>query len=224
MKTLTDDLAHQVSESEVLQLAPQRERSGSDSSLTSITTAPSPRDLTMGDESEAMTPLNTLLEQDRMEIDDEMARPARQSATANGTHLAVTQSLRNPSLKRSSAEAELAPNEDDHVLAAKKQKFHATAVKELRPNELYDESHERSTSQPTRTLRHGHLSQQVAQPTIKLRVNGRSGGPVVSKAASDGAGSPLSDLSSPPPSQPGTPRIVTMPNKGMKKKAKTKQS
>jgi len=121
-------------------------------------------------------------------------------------------------LKRSSAEADLAHDERDKAVAAKKQKLREFSYQEPAPQQQATESHLR-IEQP-RTLRQKPVVnyQIPAAPAATTTARQPS-----SRTRRELSESPLSDLSPPPASPRGTPRNTGHGNV-FSKKAKTKQS
>ncbi|KAG9997706.1 hypothetical protein KCU60_g22788, partial [Aureobasidium melanogenum] len=130
------------------------------------------------------------------------------SAAASATLTAPPET--NGSVKRSSMEA--GNDENDRKFQAKKQKFEQKVNRDA-PSV---ESHVRPDLPATSSMH-----QNLIVPPVQLTANGAS-----SKDVSNGAVSPLTDVSSPLSSAPrnNTPKRASMPAKVMKKKAKTKHS
>lgn len=126
--------------------------------------------------------------------------------------------------KRSSADADLPPEDRDKSFAAKKQKYQTTLAI-TRWDDFESDVRDRDSRKPKPMIRLHH-SAHPTDPPVRLVANGQAKSPARNKgpAVDSDIGSPLSELSSPASSPRGTPQRLDMPVTGIKKKAKTKQS
>ncbi|KAH0355658.1 hypothetical protein KCU83_g1886, partial [Aureobasidium melanogenum] len=145
-------------------------------------------------------------------IEEEMPplNPSQLSASAAASATLAAPPETNGSVKRSSMEA--GNDENDRKFQAKKQKFEQKVNRDAPTVE----SHVRPDLPAT-----SNAHQNLIVPPVQLIANGAS-----SKDISNGAVSPLTDVSSPlsSASRNNTPKRASMPAKVTKKKAKTKNS
>lgn len=191
--------------------SPSKDRSGgynSDSSLTDMTSNPD----------------------DDMDLDepDRLANPDLSAAgpALKGKDFAAERgslAAPNRNLKRSSADAELAEDERDRVLDAKKRKLNESVQRDYHCEESNMRSHVNGTASRLRARQGQNAS--LAGPSLSLRTNGtRNTNGRASRAASPSElDSPLSDAPS-QSSRQSTPHVPKIPPKAFGKKAKTKQS
>lgn len=137
-----------------------------------------------------------------------------QSHPANG--LSTPQATGVASLKRSSAEADV--DDREKILAAKKQKFSETVDRKDRSHPSFVRDELVAPSQSVKTINNPIV------PPVHLTANGHTTQAPANREVSVDPGSPLTDISTPPASQRGTPLNASNPTKTIKKKAKTKQS
>ncbi|KAK3709008.1 hypothetical protein LTR37_011172 [Vermiconidia calcicola] len=191
--------------------SPSKARAGSpdsDSSLTDMTSNP-----------------DDDMDVDEPDLEDAAAPEARTHPVKVKDHAAERGSLAAPNrnMKRSSADAELEEQEQERVLASKKQKLNETVARDYR----YEESNVRGPppSAASRLRSRTGMNATLAPPTLSVTTNGgRNASGRSSRAVSSDLDSPLSEPATSTSSRQSTPHVYKVPTKPFGKRAKTKQS